>query len=176
MRSKKSFEDKGYVSIGLVRNAFGVRGQLSVEWNNGACPIDIGSSPIFIDINGSLKKFKVLKDHIHSRGNIVNLENLDDRNEAELLRGCNIWIEKNSLPDIKEEGVYYAYQLLDLRVRTVDGEDLGVIKNIFSTGSNDVYVVQKGKDELMIPAIHDVVKEIRLDDKIMIIELIEGLR
>ena len=61
-------------------------------------------------------------------------------------------------------------------METVEGESLGKIDDVFSTGSNDVYVVKNdlGK-QVLIPAIGQVVKNIDIDNKKIIVELMEGL-
>ncbi len=56
------------------------------------------------------------------------------------------------------------------------GRYLGKVDDVFKTGSNDVYVV---KDELgkqiLLPAIKDVIKNVDLENKKIIVNLIEGL-
>jgi 16S rRNA processing protein RimM len=76
------------------------------------------------------------------------------------------------LPD----GEYFHFQLLGLQVVTEEGEELGEVTEIIETGSNDVYVVSGGKEELLIPAIAEVVRDVNLTDQVMIVRLIEGLR
>ena len=53
---------------------------------------------------------------------------------------------------------------------------VGKVVDIFPTGSNDVYVVKKdnGKD-LLLPAIKEVVKNVDIESKKIIVNLIEGL-
>jgi 16S rRNA processing protein RimM len=58
---------------------------------------------------------------------------------------------------------------------TTAGESLGILKDIFATGSNDVYVVRQGRREYMIPALEDVVVEIDLTRRVMTISPYDGL-
>ncbi len=54
--------------------------------------------------------------------------------------------------------------------------ELGTIKNIMNTGSNDVYIVQQqGGRELLIPALQDVIQEVDIERQMMIITPMEGL-
>jgi len=62
-----------------------------------------------------------------------------------------------------------------LDVYLTTGQRLGVLKEIFPTLSNDVYVVESQGKEFLIPAIHEVVKEINIAQKRMIISPIKGL-
>jgi len=73
------------------------------------------------------------------------------------------------------EGQYYHHQIIGLKVRTIQGELLGNIIEVISGKSNDNYIVQGARGEILIPAIEDVVKAIDLDQGCMTIETIEGL-
>jgi 16S rRNA processing protein RimM len=73
------------------------------------------------------------------------------------------------------EKQYYHHQIIGLQVRTTRGELLGSITEVLTGKSNDNYVVQGTKGEILIPAIEDVVKAIDLDQRCMTIEAIEGL-
>ena len=55
-------------------------------------------------------------------------------------------------PTELEDGEYFHYQLIGMRVRTDGGEDLGELQEILETGSNDVYIVRGSEGELLIPA------------------------
>ena len=63
-----------------------------------------------------------------------------------------------------------------LEVYSDEGKLLGILDDIFNTGSNDIYIV---KDELgkqiLLPAITEVVKEINLNEKKIIVHILEGL-
>ena len=74
------------------------------------------------------------------------------------------------------EGEYFHYQLLGLRVLTEEGEDLGRLNEILETGSNDVYVVSNDTVELLIPALTDVIRKVDLDEGVMVVRLLDGLR
>jgi len=172
-----SFKGEELVVAGRVRRAWGVKGEVSVDWNNGACPVKVGKDLIYIgsDDEGSLKEYIIIRDHRHGDCNIVRCDGMTSRDEADKIRGLYIWVPVSKLERLPD-GEYYSYQLLDMRVESTEGEYLGEIKEIFSTGSNDVYVVKKEGEEILVPAIEDVVQTIDLDKKLMVIELIEGLR
>ena len=73
------------------------------------------------------------------------------------------------------EGQYYHHQIIGLQVRTTQGELLGNVIDVLTGKSNDNYIVQGAKGDILIPAIEDVVQSIDLDQGIITIEAIEGL-
>lgn len=90
----------------------------------------------------------------------VWLEGVSDRERAAAWRGARVLIPARSLPPLPE-GDYYWRDLLGLRCRVVDGPVLGVIEEIWPTGSNDVLVVRDGPRRVLIPTTEDVL--VRLD-------------
>ena len=58
---------------------------------------------------------------------------------------------------------------------TNSGERLGTVERSFSTGANEVLVVQDGPREVLIPMIADVVRSIDLAEHRVVIDPIPGL-
>ena len=113
-----------------------------------------------------------------SKGNdvlIISLRGYHDRDQALELAGYWLWVPRSEVP-APEEGEYFHYQLIGLKVRTVDGEDLGELAEILETGSNDVYVVAGDGVDVLVPALSRVVREIDIDAGLMVVDLPEGLR
>ena len=103
------------------------------------------------------------------------LEGIASRKQAAPLAGKYLAASPDS-DAVLEEGEYFHYQLIGMRVRTEEGEELGEIQEILETGSNDVYIVRDGSIELLIPATSQVVLEVDLDGNAMLVRLPNGLR
>lgn len=71
---------------------------------------------------------------------IAHIKGVDDRDSAELLRGCDIAVPLSELPAL-DEGEYYWHQLEGLTVVS-RGSVLGRVDHLMETGSNDVLVVK----------------------------------
>lgn len=104
---------------------------------------------------------------------LLKLAGLNSAEQAENFRGAELFIPKHGLT--RDEGEYFYHELVGLNVYLVNGHYLGVLKKIFPTGSNDVYVVENQGKEFLIPAIHQVVREIHVAEKKMIISPLKGL-
>ena len=71
---------------------------------------------------------------------------------------------------------YFIVDLIGIEVMTDEGKILGTLDDVFPTGSNDVYVVkdEMGK-QILLPAIADVIKQVDIENKKMVVHLMEGL-
>ena len=110
----------------------------------------------------------------HRQTPLLSLKGINDRNQAEELLGAEIFIPKAELPS-PEDGSFYWFDLIGIAVYTIEGVYLGRIESIMETGSNDVYVVQDDKKEVLIPALESVVVQIDIQQKRMQVDLPEGL-
>ena len=106
---------------------------------------------------------------------ILKFQGVDFPAAAEHLVDAPVTIPQGSVPSLPE-GEYFHFQLLGLRVLTEEGEDLGQVCEILETGSNDVYLVSGGSGELLVPALVEVVREVRVSEGLMVVRLPEGLR
>ncbi len=105
----------------------------------------------------------------------IRFEGFPDRTAAEALRGALIEIDEADLPSLPE-GEYYLHDLEGLEVVTVDGTRIGRLKEVLTTGANDVYVIARDtQPDALIPAIPDVVLAVDLESRRMTIDPIPGL-
>ncbi|MPZ14769.1 MAG: 16S rRNA processing protein RimM [Chloroflexi bacterium] len=108
-------------------------------------------------------------------GIIVKMAGVDSRQQAESLRGETLYIPEGDAAPLPE-GSYYWHEIIGLKVRSTQREELGEVVEILQTGSNDVYVVRGDTREILVPAIQDVIREIDVEAGIVTVELLEGLR
>lgn len=104
----------------------------------------------------------------------LKLKEVNDRNQADALVGASLMARREQLPPTDQDE-YYWFDLIGLQV--FDGEDrfVGVLEQIITTGANDVYVVRNETAEILIPAIGSVVRKVDLQDRVMRVDLPEGL-
>jgi 16S rRNA processing protein RimM len=74
------------------------------------------------------------------------------------------------------EQSYLVKDLVGCRVVTLQGEELGLLKDVLATGANDVYVVNEGANEVLVPALKTVEKKIDIAGRQIDVDLPEGLR
>ncbi len=118
----------------------------------------------------------MVRSRQHKGSLVVKLDLVNDRTHAQSLRGKDLTIHERELRTLPG-GSYYYFQIIGIGVWTEDGEYLGDVKEILSTGSNDVYLVRGGGDkDVLVPSLEGVVLEVSLDQKRMVVRLPEGLR
>jgi len=162
-----------HLVIGRVAAPRGVRGELRVEIQTDTPERFYGLREVFL--GEQLMPFEVRRARLHEGQALLQLKGIDDRNAAEQWRGALIYVPMTEAIPL-EENEYYYHQIEGLQVITVEGEVLGKVTEIIATGANDVYVVRGEGGEILLPAIEDVIVEVNLEEGILRVKLLEGLR
>lgn len=160
----------GFVAVGVIHRAHGVRGELSVESLSDAADRFAEGATLWIDG----ERYKVQQTRPAKRGLSLKLASIDTRDAAEALRGKLLEIPEEALEPLTE-GEYYRFQLVGMDVVDLEGRALGRLEQVLATGSNDVYVVRGPAGELLLPATDEVIREVDVAGKRLVVELIEGL-
>ena len=159
----------GYVAVGRVIGAWGVRGELKIEPLAPESALDTGHT---VSIAG--RHYTIERSDRSGRFVRLKIRGVDAREEAQLLRGAYLQAPEDDLKPLPE-GEYYRFQLVGLVAHSVDGRELGQVVEVLSTPENDVYVVKGPDGEVLIPAVDDVVQDIDLTKGTISIEIIPGL-
>ncbi|TDA65641.1 MAG: 16S rRNA processing protein RimM [Clostridia bacterium] len=168
---------EGYIAVGEILGPHGVHGEVKVRpltdfperfYRLETVRVRLGGEPRPYTV----EQCRVLQGHTI----IIRFVGVSDREAAATLRGGLIEIPPEEVVPLPE-GHYYVFQLVGLPVYTVEGELLGRLKDVLSTGANDVYVVadDRTNKEILLPAIREVIKEVDLDGEKMIIDPLPGL-
>lgn len=164
---------KKYLEVGKIVGVHGLRGTLKVQpWCDTPeflCDFD------FLYLDEGKTQCCVQSAGVHKRVVLLNIAGVDSAEKAERMRGQVLYIDREDAP--LEDGAHFIQDLLGLSVMDADtGEEYGKIAEIFQTGANDVYTVRAadGK-EYLVPAIDDVVKEIDVNAKRVLICPLKGI-
>lgn len=163
------------ILLGKVSGTHGIKGELKISCYSGEYDTLLKLRTLLLrGSEGDLVNFEMDSARIHSGKAIVKLKGFATINDVSHLTGREVVIVRSQLP-ATDEGEYYWHDLIGLRVLVSDGTELGTLAEIFSTGSNDVYVIKGADREYLIPAIEDVIQEIDLTAGTMTVTPLEGL-
>ena len=164
-----------YFEVGQIVNTNGLKGLLKINPFTDDITRFERLKTIFIEHKKELLEFEIESVRYQKKQVLLKLKGIDTIEEAEKYREDYLKINRNKEEKLPED-TYYIVDLIGLDIYTADGELLGKLDDVFSTGSNDVYVVKNGEGkQILLPAISDVIKNIDLEQKKIVVNLIEGL-
>ncbi|MFQ5900327.1 MAG: ribosome maturation factor RimM [Thermodesulfobacteriota bacterium] len=163
---------KELLLIGTVVGVHGINGYLKVRFQGDDWSKDW--KKVFISHKDEKKAFLIEEAKFHGGLILLKLQDISTRDDGLRLKGSEVFLDKKDLPGLSE-GEFYWFELEGFEVYSEGGDFLGTIEEVFSTGSNDVFVIKHGNKEYLIPWIKSVVISISKRAKKMIICPIEGL-
>lgn len=166
-----------WFNVGKIVNTHGINGEVRVI-SKTDFPEERyapGNQLHLFQLGKEPKKLVVKSHRKHKNFDLLLFEGYSNINDVEQWRDGILKVEDSQLSELSE-GEYYFHEIIDCSVITVDGEEIGIVKEILTPGANDVWVVKnKAGKEYLIPYIEDVVKEISVEEKRITIHPIEGL-
>lgn len=164
------------LQVGAILDTHGLKGEVKVfPTTDDASRYDDLKDVILIDKEKKQIPLTVEAVRYFKNLVIVKFKGIGHINDVEKYKKCNLYVTRENAVEL-EENEYFVADLIGLKVISDEGEMLGEIADVLTTGANDVYIVRGGKEELLIPAIKQCILEVSLEDGTMKVHLLDGLR
>lgn len=163
----------GPVTLGAIVGAHGVRGLVRVK-SFTQDQDDIAAYGSLKDVDGNSYELTVTG---RKKGLLlVRIAGIRDRNQAEALRGVELLIERDRLPEADEDEFYHA-DLIGLQADLAAGTHLGEVVAVQNFGAGDLLEIRRegSRETVLVPFNADVVPEIDLDGGRVLIDPPIGL-
>lgn len=155
-----------FIEAGEIVTTHGVRGEMKVlPWVDSP---EMLRSVKRVRISGT--EYKIESCRVQKTCNLLKLQGIDTMEAAQAMRGKTVELFREDL----DENLIFAAELTGMRV-VCDGRDIGEIAEVLDYPGNKVYVVQ-GEYEYLIPAVKQYVLDTNLEQNVMQVKLIEGMR
>lgn len=164
-----------FFQVGVITSTHGLKGEVKVFPTTDdprrfkrlkEVILDTGKERLQLEIEGVkfFKQFVILK-----------FRGIDNINDVEKYRRASLLVARKDAVRLQKDE-YFIADLMGLRVRDEDGDEIGVLKNVIETGANDVYVIEMTDGrELLLPAIKQCVLEVDVEAGFIRIHIMEGL-
>ena len=163
------------LEVGKIANTHGLRGEVKVAvWMDYPEEFE-ALETVYLKTRKETLKLTVKNVRYQKNNLIVKFAEFNDINEVEQYKNCVLYADRDELGELPE-GVHYIVDLIGLEVYNEEGEKLGVIADVINNGASDIYDVKReGKNNLLLPVIDEVVKEIDIEGGKVTVHVMEGL-
>jgi 16S rRNA processing protein RimM len=124
--------------------------------------------------NGAREELKIEKFWFQKGRIILKFEGVDSIEAAEALRNTEICVSEADAVEL-EEDEYFDWELAGCAVETIEGEQIGRVKEILRTGGTEILIVAGAEKEYMIPFAEAICTEVDIENKLIKIDAPEGL-
>ncbi len=160
--------DSDLICVGHILGAQGLKGWVKVFSNTSPRANIVNYSPWLVEQDDRLNAIEVSG---REQGKLIlaRLDGIDDRNHAQALTGCKLFINASQLPGLAH-GEYYWSDLIGMAVESLQAEPLGVVESMLETGADDVMVL-KGERKRLVPfVLNEIVRTVDLENRRMVID------
>ncbi len=158
------------VGLGDVLRAHGIRGEVRVRlYNPASAMLDAATQITVRGAKGEARPMTIEQARPVPGGVLVKFRGVDDRNQAELLRGAVLEVSREVLPPT-EPDEFYACDLVGAQVIGPDGP-IGTVREIAGYPTTDALVVAlgAGRGTLEIPMLDDFIERVDLEQGVVIV-------
>ncbi len=163
-----------FLEVGKIINTHGLRGEVKVVTWTDSPEVFEELSYVVAKMRGEEVRLDISGVKYQKNNIIVKFAQLDSIEKAEQYKNAVLLASREELGELPE-GVYYIVDLIGCSV-FADGEKVGVLADVFSTGSNDVYDIKReGRKNLLVPIIEGVLKSVDIPNREIVIKIPEGI-
>lgn len=175
-------EDPRFLVVGHLNKPHGTKGELFV-WPLTDHPESVFAPGVVLSFasegddggpDPAEPPLRIASVREFRNGYLVSFVGVQDRNQAELLRGRYLLREIEELPPLGEGEVFY-HQLLGIEVVTTDGRSLGRVREVYELRPADLLEVHGPYGDVMIPFLSHIVVDIDTAAGRLVVDLPEGL-
>ena len=163
-----------HICVGAIAGSFGVQGEVRLK---SYCtePTDIASYGVLHSEDGKTS-FKITLTRPVANGLGARISGVETKEQADALRGVNLYVAKSKLPSLPDDEFYHA-DLIGLAAFDTGGTEIGRVHAVHNHGAGDLIEITGPtfKTSLLLPFTRAIVPTIDLAARRLIIDLPEGL-
>lgn len=154
--------------MGRIAAPFGVQGWVKIQPYTGE-PSGLEGYPVFwVGAKEPFKQYGVEQVAVHGRSVLCKFRGISVREQAALLKGCEVGVPRHELPKSGPDEFYWA-DLIGVEVKNTDGVAFGTIARMADNGAQSVMVVN-GERERLIPFVAPILREVSLEERKVVVE------
>lgn len=164
-----------YLRVGVISSTHGIKGEVKVFPTTDDMERFKQLKQVFLDTKKEYKELEIAGVKFFKQWAILKFKGIDNINDIEKYKGCDLLVTRENAVKLQEDE-FFICDILDSVVVTEEGEELGILTDVLSTGANDVYVVTtKEKKEILLPSIKECIIDVDVENKKILVHLMPGL-
>ena len=163
-----SDETSALIQLGFVGAPFGVRGWIKLRSHTDPPERLLDHRSLRIGRNGVWQSYRIEASGRSGGALTVKLMGIEDRDQAQALRGAEVCVPRSELPQ-RDDRDFYRADLIGCDVVNLDGVDLGVVQHFLETPAQ-VLMVVRGAREFWIPAVPQHLRRVDLQARRVVVD------
>ena len=163
-----SGESSALIELGIVGAPFGVRGWVKLRSHTDPPERLLDHRELQLGLGGAWRAFRIESSGRSGGQLTVKLNGIDDRDQAQALRGAAVCVPRSELPQ-RDERDFYRADLIGCEVVNLAGVRLGVVQHFVETPAHALMVV-RGEQEFWVPAVPQHLRRVDLRARQVVVD------
>lgn len=164
-----------FLRVGVITTAHGVHGEVKVFPTTDDPARFKKLKKIYLDTGKETVLKRVESVKFFKQFVIMKLEGIETMDDALLFKDKELFVSRDMAVKC-EENEYFIADLIGLKVINDENNDIGVMKEVYQTGANDVYEIElKDGNTVLVPAIRDCIKSVNIKEGYIVVHILDGL-
>jgi 16S rRNA processing protein RimM len=163
-----SDESSGLIQLGFVGAPFGVRGWIKLRSHTDPPERLLDHRSLVLGQGGVWQNYRIEASGRSGGALTVKLSGVEDRDQAQALRGSQVCVPRSELPQ-RDDKDFYRADLIGCDVVNIDGIGLGIVQHFIETPAQ-VLMVVRGTQEYWIPAVPQHLRRVDLQARRVVVD------
>lgn len=162
-----------HIQVGKIINTQGIKGEVKVY-------------PLTSDISrfDELKKAYIGEEKMpvciekawYKKGFVIlKFQEFTEINEVLKFKNEYLYIDDSDKIELPKDA-FFIFDIVGCKVLDVKGHEIGTVTEVITNTGNDIYVIKdENNKQYLIPAVKEIIKEVNIEEKKIVIKPIEGL-
>lgn len=159
-----------YYRIACIARPHGVQGGVKLQPLTDNVSRFNGMQEAYLEAGGTYRTVRLSDIGVQPDAVTLHIEGVNTREQAEALRGAYLCVDRAHAVKLPPD-TYFIADLIGCEVSDTEGVAYGRVTDVLQTGANDVYVVE-GPHSMMLPALKKVLREVDVEQKIIVAEAV----
>lgn len=163
------------LQVGVITTTHGLKGEVKVFPTTDDVNRFYELDEVILESDGKKIPLHVQSCRFFKQFVILKFKEYKDINEVEKYKRAPLYVTRENAVSLDEDE-YFIADLIGMKIITEAGIELGRLKNVITTGANDVYEVELSQGGVvLIPAVKECILDVDMEAGEMIIHLMKGL-
>ena len=172
----KMKNNNNYISIAKILNFHGIKGEVKIGFSKGRENFISSVKVVYLLSDSEYKELHVSSVRFHKQHAIVKFKEFDSINDVAQYKGCDLYVNEDTVKDTLEEDEFLITDLYGLSVYDTDDCEIGIISEVADNPANYILMVKASNDKTyMVPFVKELVPVVDIKNKKVVVNNIEGL-
>ena len=161
--------------LGKIVSKYSFKGEVLVKLDTDEPEIYENMESVFVSLGNNLVPFFIDHCRLHKSALLrIDFEEVKDEAAADKLLGSKLFLPLQMLPPLSGNKFYF-HEVIGFRLLDQVHGDIGIIKAVNDSASQELFEVDKDGKELLIPINDDIITKVDRESNTIHVKTPEGL-